>query len=323
MRKMRAALMTAAFCAIATGGFAVEITADSVIVADARAPAATRLAVDELNGFLEKIFGTPLLVTNAVPPGRTAILLGAAAQRRVGMPAPAARDGFVVEATDEAVCIFGNDDDFDTVDELHASDAPAWQSCFRRGTLFGVYEFLEQKAGVRMYFPGELGTVVPRANRLVMVKGSNLDARPSAPAFSVRRHGYYDFAVSEPPAEVLQACEGDEIKAKRLNWYRLRMETEHVMCNHNVNLPTNHCLSATTWHDCLVADACEFFDELRQDPPQVRASCEAFGGRVYKLTPRDGFTSGLFSCPCAYCQGLRSEGFGPNWHPHQKEMVGD
>ena len=30
-----------------------------------------------------------------------------------------------------------------------------------KGTLFGVYDFLERFGGVRFYFPGEIGTVVP------------------------------------------------------------------------------------------------------------------------------------------------------------------
>ena len=32
----------------------------------------------------------------------------------------------------------------------------------QRGTLFGVYDFLERFAGVRYYFPGEIGTIVPK-----------------------------------------------------------------------------------------------------------------------------------------------------------------
>lgn len=39
-----------------------------------------------------------------------------------------------------------------------------------RGTLFGIYEFLERVAGIRWYFPGEIGTVISRKNTLILPK---------------------------------------------------------------------------------------------------------------------------------------------------------
>ena len=33
-------------------------------------------------------------------------------------------------------------------------------------TVHGVYEFLERYFGVRYYFPGELGTIIPRHSRV-------------------------------------------------------------------------------------------------------------------------------------------------------------
>lgn len=35
-----------------------------------------------------------------------------------------------------------------------------------RATLFGVYEFLMRYAGVRMYFQGEPGTIIPKTAAL-------------------------------------------------------------------------------------------------------------------------------------------------------------
>ena len=54
---------------------------------------------------------------------------------------------------------------------------------FERATLFGVYEFLDRYVGVRFYFPGELGTVVPRTDAVAVPKDIDLMI---APAFTVR-----------------------------------------------------------------------------------------------------------------------------------------
>ena len=105
----------------------------------------------------------------------------------------AARDGFMIEACSNAVYIAGNDDDVSNVDATAAlPDEAIWQPCFRRGTLFGVYAFLERFVGVRMYFPGALGTCIPKTERIVVTEGRVEEA----PAFSVRRYGYEDGSVA-------------------------------------------------------------------------------------------------------------------------------
>ena len=61
------------------------------------------------------------------------------------------------------VYIVGNDDDEDVPDLMRRG---AYTTRFRSGTLFGVYEFLVRFVGVCFYFPGEMGTVVPRTRRI-------------------------------------------------------------------------------------------------------------------------------------------------------------
>ena len=200
---------------------AVVLTPDSEIVVAKDAPAATRLAADELGFFMKGVFGRPLPVVAGRTPGKTAIILGGAVPKGLGV------DGFVIDAKDGAVRIVGEDGDAADLNKTAflADEAP-WQVCFRRGTLFGVYDFLERHAGVRMYFPGELGTIVPRAERIAVPEGR----RSVEPVFTVRRYGFEDGKV---PQEVLAATpEGTEVAAKRLNWYRLRMETQHIPCCH-------------------------------------------------------------------------------------------
>ena len=200
---------------------AVVLTPDSEIVVAKDAPAATRLAADELGFFMKGVFGHPLPVVAGRTPGKTAMILGGAVPEGLGV------DGFVIDAKDGAVRIVGEDGDAADLNKTAflADEAP-WQVCFRRGTLFGVYDFLERHAGVRMYFPGELGTIVPRAERIAVPEGR----RSVEPVFTVRRYGFEDGKV---PQEVLAATpEGTEVAAKRLNWYRLRMETQHIPCCH-------------------------------------------------------------------------------------------
>ena len=229
----------------------VVIDRGSEIVMPTNAAYATRLAAEELNFFLKGVLGEALPVVAQRTEGKTAIVLGGASGDRA-LPD---RDGYVVEARSNVLRIFGNDDDVSDVDATAAlPDEAIWQPCFRRGTLFGVYAFLERFAGVRMYFPGELGTCVPRAARIAVPEGRIAET----PAFSVRRYGYEDGSVAKELLDDLVgrnapiAPQMNETDFKRLNWYRLRMETYHLRCCHGAK---THCLSPETW-DSLYTNAC-------------------------------------------------------------------
>ena len=256
----------------------VVIDGSSEIVMPARAPYATRLAAEELNGFLKGVLGAPLPVVAQRTAGRTAIELGGRLAE-VALP-----DGYIIDARGDAVRIVGLDDDVpccgdgataaaDVSKTAFLPDEAPWQPCFRRGTLFGVYAFVERFAGVRMYFPGVLGTCVPKAERIVVAEGRIAEA----PAFSVRRYGYADGPVAK---EMLE--DRDETSFKRLNWYRLRMETAHLACCHGAK---THCLSPETW-DAIFTNACAQFD--------------AGTGNVFDAMPKDGFTWARH-CACGWC----------------------
>jgi hypothetical protein len=282
-----AAKRTVVALLLAASTLAADVVIDrsSEIVLPKNAPYATRLAAEELNFFLKGVLGAPLPVVARITEGRTAIVLGAGGSQgrlappcgyagRVPLPAGEAgsaprlgRDGYVIEARSNVVHIFGNDDDPpDPAATAALPDEAPWQPCFRRGTLFGVYAFLERFAGVRMYFPGELGTCVPKAGRIAVPEGRIEEA----PAFSVRRYGYADGPVAR---ELLEGMVGrddpiapqmDETSFKRLNWYRLRMETAHLACCHGAK---THCLSPETW-DSIYTNACAILMRSRgtRDP---------------------------------------------------------
>ena len=289
-----------AFFAANTAAHAdVVIDRGSEIVSPTNAPYATRLAAEELNFFLKGVLGEALPVVVQRTEGKTAIVLG-------GEPVPLNRDEYVIEADTNVLRIFGNDDDVSDVDATAAlPDEAIWQPCFRRGTLFGVYAFLERFAGVRMYFPGELGTCVPSAERITVPEGRIVES----PAFSVRRYGYEDGPVAK---EILARM--NETDFKRLNWYRLRMETHHLRCCHGAK---THCLSPETW-DALYTNACAVLSSV----PSALASlglvaspwvAPTHKGRlrspfpiprspfpVFDAMPKDGLTW-VRHCNCNWC----------------------
>ena len=248
----------------------VVIDRCSEIVVSANAAYATRLAAEELNFFLKGVLGEALPVVGKRTDGKTAIVLD-------GEPVPLNRDGYVIEAATNVLRIFGNDDDVADVNATAALPGEAiWQPCFRRGTLFGVYAFLERFAGVRMYFPGELGTCVPSAERIAVPEGRVEEA----PAFSTRRYGYEDGPVAQ---DVLAGM--SETDFKRLNWYRLRMETYHLRCCHGAK---THCLSPDTW-EALYTNACEAIEKAKRGGPVV-----------FDAMPKDGLTWARH-CGCDWC----------------------
>ena len=281
--------------------FAAEIAAKADVVIDRgseivlpnNAAYATRLAAEELNFFLKGVLGEALPVVAQRTEGKTAIVLGVGPdweRRHLGGDSLVLpdRDGYVVEARSNVLRIFGNDDDPpDPAATAALPDEAIWQPCFRRGTLFGVYAFLERFAGVRMYFPGELGTCVPKAERIVVTEGRIEES----PAFSVRRYGYEDGSVAKELLDDLVgrddliAPQMNETDFKRLNWYRLRMETYHLRCCHGAK---THCLSPETW-DSLYTNACAVIAALPAEAP------------VFDAMPKDGFTW-LRHCHCDWCE---------------------
>jgi len=250
----------------------VVVDPASEILLSESAPYATRLAAEELNFFLKDVLGKPLPVVSKRTSGKPAIVLGLCGPNETvsGLD----RDGYFIETISNVVRIAGNDDDVDDVEKAAflPGEAP-WQPCFRRGTLFGVYAFLERFAGVRMYFPGELGTIVPQSSRIVVKEGRIEES----PAFSVRRYGYADGPVAK---DLLVGMSPKEFK--RLNWYRLRMETAHLACCHGAK---THCLSPETWEG-IYTNACALFNAGKKD--------------VFDAMPKDGLTR-VRHCRCAWC----------------------
>lgn len=141
-----------------------------------------RYAAEFLQRYIKLVTGAELRIVSATQataaPYRPWILVGKSkltdfveAERRKLPP-----EGFIIRREGTKIAIVGEIADEDDMPEYRGAD---------RGTLFGVYEFLERVYGVRWYFPGELGVKIPRRQRVAIY---NLEIK-DAPVFRMRLCG--------------------------------------------------------------------------------------------------------------------------------------
>ena len=214
-------------CAVACQAKTLTLSPGSVeVVVEASAPRTVRFAACEMTNFLSRAFGKEVPIVAAPTAGRVPIVLGdCALSRAAGLnPERLPRDGFEVKATADGVFIAGRDDpETDMFARCRYNGGNSQR--FERATTVGVYDFLERHAGVRLYFPGELGEVVPRRDSIKVPCG----CRESHPHFTARLYSHFDSALGEWYEELPK----DEWRrATNLEIYRLRMETMHIPCCH-------------------------------------------------------------------------------------------
>ena len=197
----------------------VSLTAPTVVIAP-RAPDVVRFAAAEMTNFLSQVQGRTVPLATSLPTAGEAIVLGTNEWSKAAGLAPEAlaRDGFEILAEAGAsprVYIAGCDDPSVKVEKALVSGI--WRQYYERGTYLGMIAFLEDCAGARFYFPGELGTILPRRAALSVPVG----LRRTVPAMSVRRHSVYD------DGEWFEDGSGLSKDARRsLHNMRIRMETE-------------------------------------------------------------------------------------------------
>ena len=151
---------------------------ETVVAIGKEAPPVVVFAAEELSRLLGRALGAkePLpVVRGKAPGGKKAIFLGdTEAARAAGVEArKMGRDEYRIRLVKDGLVIAGYDDE--TVDP-----AGKWKTVhFERGTLNGVYGFLEKFAGARFYFPGRLGTIIPVQRRLEIPGKTDLMVRPN------------------------------------------------------------------------------------------------------------------------------------------------
>lgn len=160
----------------------------TVIVIAPNAPTPVKFAAKELKLFLDRMTGGDFKIVTAKPETGRAVVLGDNAWSKAsGLDLKQVeRDGFIIKATPDTVYILGKDDNTEKSEILNNFEPvglayvfAAWS--FERGTLYGVYDFLE-RLGVRWFFRGPKGTFVPTRKNVEFKTGYILEN----PAFEGR-----------------------------------------------------------------------------------------------------------------------------------------
>lgn len=128
------------------------------VVIPAKSSSMLQYAGKQLAFYLKKIIGGEVTVRTEPSGNAAAFVLGTEGAKLAGFDlAGLDRDGYIIRTVGNRIVIAGNDDP--SANPENPKSIPYMNE---RGTLNGVYEFLERFGGVRFYFPGEVGTVVPR-----------------------------------------------------------------------------------------------------------------------------------------------------------------
>ena len=212
------------------------------VVIAAGAPKTVEYAAQEACDILGQALGRRPEIVRAPRAGYSSLVLGDNEwSRAAGIDVQALkRDAFVIRAVGTRLHVVGRDDPRADLPGIVAHGSLGNLE-FERATLFGVYEFLDRFAGVRFYFPGELGTVVPCTDAVVVPKNVDLAI---APAFTVR--SFQMFGDGAVPGETntvrwVPTSYGGDIpkdlqfqrqRWKIPQWLRLRLQTESIPCCH-------------------------------------------------------------------------------------------
>ena len=145
------------------------------VLIEPKACETVRFAADEMTNALARVFGAAVPVVTAPTKGKTAVVLGENKWSKAeGLdPSSAPRDTFFIKAAGDRIYIVGHDDrSFGLLRYLARGGSMGLLNYHERGTIHGVYAFLETYAGVRYYWPDdELGVVFPRKDRITVPEG--------------------------------------------------------------------------------------------------------------------------------------------------------
>lgn len=132
----------------------------AIVLADAPSPVA-RYAAEELAAHVEKATGVRLeIVPESAAPAdcHTRVFIGETEEaKREGIdPAHLPHEAFVMRSVGNDLFIAGREDDGNPLDQRNPN----------AGTLFGVYQLLEDALGLRWLWPGDLGIYTPRTETI-------------------------------------------------------------------------------------------------------------------------------------------------------------
>ncbi|MBO4492156.1 MAG: DUF4838 domain-containing protein [Lentisphaeria bacterium] len=218
-------------------------SADLEIVVAKNALPITKFAAEELKTHLEKALDTVIPIVNDVTPEKISFLIGVNEfSRQAGLDdKKLTRDSFMIRRDGRKIYILGTDAPL--VEEVAGKNKGApvsveaalkggvWRQKTAKGTLFGVYDFLERFAGVRFFFANELGVIVPK-DRDLKLPGIDIFDRADC---DIRISGFYKGVWEDIPPEKIKNPYGDYITPQRnLSAWRWRFETAYTPCMHGL-----------------------------------------------------------------------------------------
>ena len=154
-------------------------------------------AVEELQRYIKKSTGMDVPVVSAPSGGKISLILGDNKfSRSAGIDiSKLASEGFFIKRDGNNIYLAGADSD-----NVNIRSNP-WRMWMKRGTLSAVYDFLERFVGVRFYFAGEYGTVVPKNKKLLLPLEIDIMDRPDL----IDRTNYSGFNVKKQ-SSLLSCC---------------------------------------------------------------------------------------------------------------------
>ncbi len=188
------------------------------IVLPAGSTKVSAFAASELKKILGQSLCPSIPIVNKINKSKVSIIIGDnALSQKAGISlAGVPRDGYVIKPIGKQIYIVGKDDP--KADPQRVLKSGYWALLHERGTLFGVYDFLERFDGVRFYFPGKLGTIVPEHKALAIPEINIIDC----PGYTVRKTSYASGKWFE------LGKHKDGMREKNLNYYRTRQETRYI-----------------------------------------------------------------------------------------------
>ncbi|MBQ7694340.1 MAG: DUF4838 domain-containing protein [Lentisphaeria bacterium] len=141
------------------------------VVIPARPAPVVKYSAKVLAETLGKMFDCKVPVVTAPTAGKISLCPGdTKLAKQLGLDlAKLDRDGYYIRTAGNKVLMIGRDNP--------TANPPVHVGNHERATFFATLEFLERFCGVRFYFPGEMGTVIPRRNEIVL-PGIDLADRP-------------------------------------------------------------------------------------------------------------------------------------------------
>ena len=181
-------------------------------------------AVEELQRYIKKSTGMSVPVVSAPSGGKISLILGDNEfSRSAGIDiSKLASEGFFIKRDGNNIYLAGADSD-----NANIRTNP-WRMWMKRGTLSAVYDFLERFVGVRFYFAGEYGTVVPKNKQLLLPLEIDIMDRPDL----IDRTNYSGLNVKwyEKNNTYFGGIKGDN-----LSFLRQRYSESHIPFGHGLD----------------------------------------------------------------------------------------